>query len=384
MLCLLPFSKFGTAGLMAESPSKRARTSKRPRPGLPPDLPAPDKFSNTKWIVPNKTKSTTRQISSVRASLTRTDAATSLSKRLASTTRVQSSRKDPFELLSMPRSEGQSIPSTSSGQRVSNISSASQPIPDIDFGKFSSNNVVFVFPHESRADRIVMLCSNADTLKRASPYWETMFESGYSESERKLERFSSWHTLLAKDLQDVLQKHKSSMTSLSILDDSDMEGCPAAPRRSDAEEGASTLAVRCVIVEDASSKAYRVLLRHIGGKTVSFAPLTSAAAAFRASSLPSPKSVYALAHKLGLESLQSKALSDISIQLSERNALQELFSSHAALYPEISAAAMKAAVMYMPKIKAAGGHNFIETVLAEGKVDMEYAAKMVRELIGKM
>lgn len=260
------------------------------------------------------------------------------------------------------------------------------------FSDFEAKDIIFVFPNESSCDKISYIWANRAALQKASPYWRQMFSGGYNEGQSTLVKLSGWKVTLETELANIIEDYQSqTRASLVLPNDSDdgsgqlasiakIKGKGKAKSNSNDNGGISH-----VIVTDASVKTYKALLIWISTGCITFAPLSSSKQDGSVSSgLASPKSVYALAHKLGIEELQKRALTSFSGQLVEVNALQELFSSHAALYPELSAAAMTATIAHLPKIKAAKGHLYLKQVVSEGKVGPRYAGEIVVELVGSL
>lgn len=190
-----------------------------------------------------------------------------------------------------------------------------------------------------------------------------------------------WRSLLKADIQVVLSRESATTQPVSShLADSDVEerGMAEAVQASSSKgkqvakkqtQNEVVPRIRYIIVKDASSKRYKAVLIWLQTDKISFKSLTSARGGTKAASpdAVSPKSIYALAHKLELVKLQRLALHHFAKQLTARNALQKLFSGHAAIYSELSQEAMIAAVKFMSKIKASRGHAYIEEVPSAGK-----------------
>jgi hypothetical protein len=210
-----------------------------------------------------------------------------------------------------------------------------------------------------------------------------MFGSDYVESSSQLEKLSDWKKNFETDLANVLEEHQmTDRADLLLVDSDDEAGDEERAPASNLSDGSSV--VRYVVITDASVKSYRALFRWIDARQIEFAKLKSNDQSSSNHALSSPKSMYALAHKLEIKDLQKAALSNFSSQLTAKNALRELFSGHAAVYPELSAAAMRAVVANAKSIKAAGGPEYIKQMLQSGEVDLEYASATVGELFGKM
>ncbi|KAH9920091.1 uncharacterized protein B0H18DRAFT_617273 [Fomitopsis serialis] len=101
---------------------------------------------------------------------------------------------------------------------------------------------------------------------------------------------------------------------------------------------------RTVVVKDMAHKTWIALIAYIYTGSIEFSPLRSSSASppgdhgsqNRTSSVAcSPKSMYRLADKYGLEDLQGMALKQIRSGLSTDNILKELFSTFTSRYPEV-------------------------------------------------
>lgn len=260
---------------------------------------------------------------------------------------------------------------------------------------FSDKDVLFIFGKEGRDGKQTLLWAKRAQLQEASPYWKTLFESGYKEGEDKLQSLSKWKKMLASDVASIMDDFQSSRNAAdsSTFEDSDAEDdSEVDPSEGKAKHAAGQTdsseedtAIRYVVVNDATSKTYRAVLQWIESETIYFSTLTSVVPKdiARQPATASPKSVYALAHKLGITALQNLALEQFSKQLYSHNVLKELFSTHAALYPEIAEAAMKAAIEYMPAIKSSGEHTYISDVMNAGDLDHDYVVRTVTDLFGR-
>ena len=247
---------------------------------------------------------------------------------------------------------------------------------------FSRKDVVFIFPKEKGKEPC--LWAEIASLKKVSKYWEQLFNSGYNESVNQLDKLSRWKKDFVADIANILTEHRLlDDRPLTLVEDSDDESAEGAKEMKIDNPEKDDSVVRFIIVTDASMKSYRALFKWIDTRQISFSGLKSLGSV-RDPHLSSPKSIYALAHKLGIQGLQNVALANFSTQLTAKNALQELFSGHASIYPEISSAAMKAVIANAKTIKAAGGPEYLTEVLRSGQCDMEYASAMAGELFKKL
>ena len=260
----------------------------------------------------------------------------------------------------------------------------STPGPALDhdrYDDFSKNDVAFIFPRTS--GMATCLWTEIEVIEKVSGYWKRMFGLDYVESSSQLEKLSGWKNNFETDLANVLEEHQMTERADLLLVDSDDEAGDEE-RVPASKLSAASSVIRYVVITDASVKSYRALFWWIDTRLIEFAKLKSTGQSSGNHALSSPKSMYALAHKLEIKDLQKAALANFSSQLTAKNALQELFSGHAAVYPELSAAAMRAVVANAKSIKAAGGPEYIKEVLRSGEVDLEYASAAVAELFGKM
>ncbi|KAF8152854.1 hypothetical protein K438DRAFT_1987722 [Mycena galopus ATCC 62051] len=94
---------------------------------------------------------------------------------------------------------------------------------------------------------------------------------------------------------------------------------------------------RVIVLKDTAYKTWKALLYYLYTRRVNFRPLKSEGPKKITVDGPvcSPKSMYRLADKLGLEELRTLALASLSSRLSENNILEEVFSFFTSLYPVI-------------------------------------------------
>ncbi|OSX61758.1 hypothetical protein POSPLADRAFT_1070345 [Postia placenta MAD-698-R-SB12] len=99
---------------------------------------------------------------------------------------------------------------------------------------------------------------------------------------------------------------------------------------------------RSVFVKDAAHKTLQALVAYLYTGEIDFAPLRSANARPAAqhpsayeSPLCSPKSIYRLADRYGLDDLKKRALENLGAQLTADNILPELFSRFTSRYEEV-------------------------------------------------
>ena len=98
----------------------------------------------------------------------------------------------------------------------------------------------------------------------------------------------------------------------------------------------------------------------------------------------SPTSIYALKDKLEITELQKLALAEYTKRLTSKNAMKELFSMHALLYPQLKYAAMATAVANWAQIKADKGTVHYRDAVREGEKDPGHLAEVMEELLLKV
>ena len=225
-----------------------------------------------------------------------------------------------------------------------------------------------------------------------------LFDSGYSESEQKLEGLSGWKQLLTKDMSRITSadaeldgRRASNATAQSgkVASEASLPDELGKPGKApiplvDERQGREPQdnGIRYILVKDDSLLTYRAVLMWLLSDKISFSILDDLGAP--ACLATSSKAVYALALKLEISSLQSIALADHKQKLTARNAMKELFSSHALLYPSLKDAAMTAAIILWKTIKADKGHLYYRTMVDSGAEDPALLAEVMEELLGRV
>ncbi|KAJ7083876.1 hypothetical protein C8R44DRAFT_52725 [Mycena epipterygia] len=148
---------------------------------------------------------------------------------------------------------------------------------------------------------------------------------------------------------DAHEPEESAFTDYGYDSDSDLESDaeddPAEPSpasdteaKLNSDPGHSVRKGRVVVLKDIAFTTWKALLYYyLYTRRVNFRPLKSEGRKELTVHGPScsPKSMYRLADKLGLDELQALALAAISARLSEDNILEEVFSSFTSRYPAI-------------------------------------------------
>lgn len=218
------------------------------------------------------------------------------------------------------------------------------------------NNVCFYFLRTRQR-----LWANEGVIRRASPYFETLFTSGFAETSEasKLNHASDVEELPPYEFED----------SDAELDET------VDPEKKPRDEGYDVFPFKTIRITDTSFTTYFAVLIWISTGYISFALLTSCFSLSSSSttraeerrpaiaapgkessphgSLPvaSPKSVYRLAHLLELSELKDLALNAYKSRLAPSGALAELYSDVACAYPEVRAIAMKFFVAHWKAIR---------------------------------
>ncbi|KAJ6456216.1 hypothetical protein C8R47DRAFT_189627 [Mycena vitilis] len=140
---------------------------------------------------------------------------------------------------------------------------------------------------------------------------------------------------------------------------------------------------RVFVLRDTAFTTWKALLYYLYTRRVNFRPLKSEGPKETTVSGPacSPKSMYRLADKLGLEELQALALASISSRLSESNILEEVFSSFTSVYPVIQELEVGVLTSNFSD-KAAEGLKEMTQKICDG--EKPYCAETLFRIIQKM
>ncbi|KAJ7660832.1 hypothetical protein DFH06DRAFT_1193409 [Mycena polygramma] len=140
---------------------------------------------------------------------------------------------------------------------------------------------------------------------------------------------------------------------------------------------------RVFVLRDTAFTTWKALLYYLYTRRVNFRPLKSEGPKETTVSGPacSPKSMYRLADKLGLEELQALALASISSRLSESNILEEVFSSFTSVYPVIQELEVGVLTSNFSD-KAAEGLKEMTQKICDG--EKPYCAETLFKIIQKM
>ncbi|KAL6300209.1 hypothetical protein BKA93DRAFT_752866 [Sparassis latifolia] len=228
----------------------------------------------------------------------------------------------------------------------------------------------YLFTQHARSGKVGApraLYANSTILKAASPYFHGLLAGGFSEgnANRRDNGFP--------DNQSIIDTYDyNSDTVISMMRKTRMKEraqnlpCPHARHpwenlhqlslqssinsEKDAALIVSTTgqSVRTILVKDGAHTTWQWLVFYIYTGKIGFAPLRSQGTRRRMvereryrSEYPqrpvlcSPKSMYRLADKLGMDALKILAANDLRMKLSTENILDELFSQFTSWYPEL-------------------------------------------------
>ena len=229
-------------------------------------------------------------------------------------------------------------------------------------GPPSANDVEFVFPSSG-----LSLYGSVESLRKCSPYFTTLFDSGFAEgslstpeqgatksNQRKVEREFDDSDDETDDY--ILSKlpPTAPIDTDSDTPDADQHPPVNSPAKIDSQ-------FRHVTIDATAYTTYHAVLCYLQTRHISFAPLRSSfrlqpdPTALRNSKIAqlqsgpsrplaaSPKSVFRLAHFLELPKLAKLALANIKSQLTEENIAFEVYGDVAAVYDEVATMDMELA-----------------------------------------
>ncbi|BGP12313.1 hypothetical protein JCM10213v2_000226 [Rhodosporidiobolus nylandii] len=207
------------------------------------------------------------------------------------------------------------------------------------------SDVVFLFPRP-QGDPL-RLYATRDALVRASPFFEDLFTSGFSEST------------ITSDNEDASQRlHTASSVSSQRasldedLDDADLEtdeqlAFPSQP----ASLPATSIALHEVVVTDTAYTTYHALLSYLRTDFLAIAPLTTYEASNSTILLSCPVSLFRLAHYLRLPGLQRRCLEAIKHTLEPSTVALKLLKPSTRLYEELQQVVIECVVKNVWKFK---------------------------------
>lgn len=231
------------------------------------------------------------------------------------------------------------------------------------------NDVKFIF-----APTQLVLWANSESLSDVSPYFKTLFDSGFAESS------------LAT--QDNRSTEADSREAKRDFDDSDDETDDCIVERRGRVDSAvnHNLPSRLVNVDSAAFTTYHAVLCWINTGYIVFAPLRSSFRLQPEPSVPrqaeldrlrvhpshplpaSPKSVYRLAHYLELAGLMEIALAELKWQLTKDILAYEVFGDVALAYEDIREMELKLAVEDWEYIKESAAMEHVGKMVEAGEL----------------
>ncbi|KAJ7159561.1 hypothetical protein C8R46DRAFT_814906, partial [Mycena filopes] len=183
------------------------------------------------------------------------------------------------------------------------------------------------------------LFSNSNLLRGFSEDLDAMLtEHGFSESaivdldlhESEDQSFNEYGYDSDSDLESDAEENSTPVVNKKSSSESEPDGKVASGSKSSGRKG------RVIVLKDTAFTTWKALIYYLYTRRVNFRPLKSEGPQEANSTVKgptcSPKSMYRLADKLGLEDLQGLALTAISSRLSETNILEEVFSSFTSVY----------------------------------------------------
>lgn len=235
------------------------------------------------------------------------------------------------------------------------------------------------------------LWGNAELLKSQSPYFEGLLSSDFSEGKR---------ITVAE-----MRKGGSPRSMTELFDDSDEEGSGSGDEATVESEGRLSCdsSFHSINISDTSYTTYRAVLWYLSTGHIHFKPSLRSSLSAQAKScrihlgetsspsrsLPvfpsSPKSVYRLAHFLGLDDLCLLALQALRTSLTPDNILTELFSDISTAYPDVADVMLDAAADMWEQLKGGEAIKDMERKLEDGAIEVPVALlwKLMKILKGR-
>lgn len=234
--------------------------------------------------------------------------------------------------------------------------------------------MVFVFPNSKH--RSPYLWANIGDLSAVSPYWQTMFTSGYSASSSELANVGAWQERWQQDLAKIVEESRGEITTQQSPSPAELTA-PDASRPDDK--------IRWVVIKDTAYHTYRSVLIWITHGKITFSPLLLNFSQRQPSEeLPTATDIYKLAHQLSISALMTLALEHYTSELNQSNCLFRLFSSNSYLYPDLRKAALEFVVQNKAILKGPGGISILRSTIAGGGSDSQVIGEIVAELMQRI
>jgi Zn finger protein HypA/HybF involved in hydrogenase expression len=251
----------------------------------------------------------------------------------------------------------------------------------------NGNDVALVFPFEKATPAPAVLWAKKVDLMKLSHYFEAMFTGGYSENDNILTETCAVLQACQNDLNRVVAeeevKGRCTSPASSDSDVEDDEATELGAMDTESTEyvtASSSSPIHYIPIHDYAYKTYEGLLKWALTGKIKFAPLKSTHPT-SPSSDPSAKSVYKLAHQLGVKELEGIAAANFKSQLSHVNVLEELFSSTCFAYPVLRDAGMKVLEREWGKVKKSGGLDSIFKLVESDQGDTKEMMKVALEIL---
>ena len=234
----------------------------------------------------------------------------------------------------------------------------------------SSNNVRFAFPSSG-----LSLYGHVELLSKASPYYKTLFESGFAEGSPS----TSEQGASKSNRRKVEREFEDSDDETDETIHTSRADAALVPAPADSDAG-----FRLVNIDAAAFTTYRAVLCWMQAGHIDFAPLRSSfrlhpdSTALRNAKITSsshdsshplpasPKSVYRLAHYLELPKLADLALANIKSQLTKENVAFEVFEDVASIYDEVGKLEVAYAVEHWSDVMSSPAMGVVEKLVDEG------------------
>ncbi|KAI0927678.1 hypothetical protein AcV5_008151 [Taiwanofungus camphoratus] len=227
----------------------------------------------------------------------------------------------------------------------------------------------FLFTRRFRSGQVgkpLPLYANSAVLNAASPYFSGLLSGGFRESRgtKRDDEFPANQSPISDtygydsdsdlgddddDKLDISHDARQELPNKKCpVNESDQTSVPSTSETVQEPDGNS---ICTIVIRDTAFMTWQSLVFYLYTGQLNFAPLKSQGARFLATEtelpLCSPKSMYRLADKLGLDELKEHALEDIRSKLSTDNVLDELFSQFTSRYPDV----MEVETAFLRKIR---------------------------------
>ncbi|EPQ57565.1 hypothetical protein GLOTRDRAFT_137867 [Gloeophyllum trabeum ATCC 11539] len=223
-----------------------------------------------------------------------------------------------------------------------------------------------------RVDAPLALFANSAILKTNCAYFEPLLSERFMGTSISALNEDQYDYYSDSDLSDCSEDTQDESYRAAEWQDPDLDDTGVAARSTVGDTAALPIeerdgALRTVVVTDSAYRTYKALIYYLYTGDVSFASLRSGYPAIEGeertpatggsddSPRCSPKSMYRLADKLGLEELKKKAFLAIKSELSGTNIVKEAFSRFASIPEYAEIREMEVSVLsqnwHIPRVK---------------------------------